>query len=131
VEFLTRKILGLAAAATLLASCGCDSDGGGRPTSSTSKNEVTVTGTVSVAGKPASGGNITFDASNIERKDVLPKSATIGKDGKYTVKTYPGDNGVLITITGQPMQYRQRHEVSDGDNTYDIELESAQSPKGK
>lgn len=121
-----RKFAGLSLTALCVVALGCESNGGGTPPTSTSKTEVNVSGTVTVKGKPATGGKITFDATNINRKDVQPTSADIGKDGKYSAKTYPGDNGVQISgVPGQAMLFRQRKEISEGDNTYDVELEAA------
>ena len=56
--------------------------GDGKPSVDTSLNEATVTGVVSVKGKPATGGRsisipATRDAS------YRPKSADIGPDGTY------------------------------------------------
>ena len=59
----------------------------------TSLTEVTVTGVVTVKGKPASGGQITFNPSNRDRK-VPAFAAPIGQDGSYTIKTYTGENEV-------------------------------------
>jgi hypothetical protein len=69
---------------------GCDD---GKPAVDTSKREATVTGTVSVRGKPAEGGNILFNGSNSERI-VEYKTAPIGKDGSYTISAYTGWNRV-------------------------------------
>ena len=123
------KLATLALVACGLASAGCEPSGGGRPAVSTSKTEVNVSGTVTVKGQPVTGGRVIFDASNIDRKDVTPKTAEIGKDGKYSGKTYPGDNGVQVSVPGQGMTYRQRREITEGDNTYDIELDAAPRPK--
>ena len=54
---------------------------------------MTVTGVVTVKGKPASGGQITFNPSNRDRK-VPAFAAPIGQDGSYTIKTYTGENEV-------------------------------------
>ena len=126
-----RKWSGIASAlgACCLAAAGCDSGGGGRPAVSTSKTEVSVTGKVTIKGQPASGGSVTFDASNIDRKDVQPKTAEIGADGKYSIKTYPGDNGVIVNVPGSAAGFRGRHEVTEGENTFDIEVETAPAPK--
>ncbi len=60
--------------------------GDGKPSIDTSLNEATVTGVVSVKGVPATGGTILFNPSNSGR--IVPtRSADIGPDGKYTIKT--------------------------------------------
>ena len=48
------------------------------------------------AGKPAGGGEITFDPANINRKDVTARTSKIGSDGSYTVTTLTGDNSVTV-----------------------------------
>jgi hypothetical protein len=71
---------------------GCD----GTPSVDTSQNEVTVTGVVKVKGQPATGGQISFNPSNRDRK-VPAFSAPIGQDGSFTIKTYSGENEVRFT----------------------------------
>jgi hypothetical protein len=83
-----RVSLPLLAAALSIAGCG-----DGKPWVDTSLTEATVSGIVSVRGKPASGGTILFNPSNSGR--IVPtKTATIGPDGSYTIKTYTGVNQV-------------------------------------
>ncbi len=48
---------------------------------------------VKVKGKPAAGGQISFNPSNRDRK-VAAFNAPIGPDGSYTIKTYTGENEV-------------------------------------
>src|SRR5437773_1460517 len=67
--------------------------GDGKPSVDTSLTEATVTGVVTAKGEPVSGGTIHFNPSNSGR--IVPtKSAEIGPDGTYTIKTYTGDNRV-------------------------------------
>jgi hypothetical protein len=76
--------------AIVLAVAGC---GDGKPWVDSSLNEATVSGVVSVKGKPASGGTILFNPSNSGR--IVPsRTAKIGPDGSYSVKTYTGINQV-------------------------------------
>jgi hypothetical protein len=78
------------ASTPLLLALGCDD---GKPSVDTSKREATVSGIVSVRGKPATGGNILFNASNSDR--IVPhKTAPIGPDGSYKITTYTGGNRV-------------------------------------
>jgi hypothetical protein len=63
------------------------------PSVDTSRKEVTVTGVVKVKGKPAAGGQISYNPSNRDRK-VAAFSAPIGSDGSYKIKTYTGENEV-------------------------------------
>jgi hypothetical protein len=69
---------------------GCDD---GKPTVDKSMREATVSGVVSVRGKPATAGNVLFNASNSER--IVPvKTAPIGPDGAYKITTFTGGNQV-------------------------------------
>jgi hypothetical protein len=88
-----RGIVGLAAA--LIACWGCGG-GGAAPSVSSSTEEATVTGTVIVKGQPASGAEITFDPSNVNRPMARPQAAKIDSDGKFTVKTLAGENSVTV-----------------------------------
>jgi hypothetical protein len=72
----------------VLAGCG-----DGKPSVDTSLTEATVTGVVTANGIPATGGTINFNPSN-SRRVVATKSADIGPNGRYTIKTYTGDNRV-------------------------------------
>ena len=78
----------------LVAAWGCDSE---VPPVDTTTAEATVSGTVTVRGKPMAGGEITFDPSNIQRKDEKPRKAAIGPDGTYTVTTLQGRNSARIS----------------------------------
>ena len=72
--------------------------GDGKPSIDTSLTEATVTGIVSIKGTPAAGGEIRFNPSNSGR--IVPsRTAPIGPDGSYTVKTYTGDN--VVTFDGK------------------------------
>ncbi|QEH34263.1 hypothetical protein OJF2_27980 [Aquisphaera giovannonii] len=72
--------------------------GDGKPSTDTSLTEATVSGVVTVKGTPAAGGEIHFNPSNYGRI-VPPRTAPIGPDGKYTIKTYTGDN--VVTFGGE------------------------------
>lgn len=79
--------------ALLLPGCG-----DGKPAVDTSLTEATVSGIVTVKGTPATGGRILFNPSNSDR--VVPtRSADIGPDGSYTIKTLTGDN--RVTFNGE------------------------------
>lgn len=67
--------------------------GDGKPNVDTSLTEATVSGAVSVKGVPVTAGTIHFNPSNSGR--IVPiRTAEIGPDGSYTIKTYTGDNQV-------------------------------------
>jgi hypothetical protein len=79
-------VVGLLACAT----AGC---GDGKPWVDTSMTEATVSGVVSVKGKPADGGTILFNGNSSGRR-VPIKTAEIGADGSYTIKAFTGVNQV-------------------------------------
>jgi hypothetical protein len=90
MKCLRWRLTILLATTALALGVGCDD---GKPSVDTSKREATVSGIVSVRGKPATGGNILFNASNSER--IVPyKTAPIGPDGSYKVTTFTGGNKV-------------------------------------
>ncbi len=85
-----RSVIFLTIIVSLIAITGC---GDGKPPIDTSLNEATVKGVVSANGVPATGGTILFNPSNSGR--IVPtRTATIGPDGTYTIKTFTGDNQV-------------------------------------
>src|SRR3954449_11900073 len=82
----------LLALLSLAAMPGC---GDGKPSVDTSLTEATVSGVVSAKGTPATGGQIRFNPSNSGR--IVPtRSAEIGPDGRYTIKTFTGGNRVTF-----------------------------------
>jgi len=108
--------------ATLVICWGCGG-GTGAPPVSNSTEEANVKGTVTVAGKPASGGAIQFDPSNVERK-VMPRTAPIEKDGSYSIKTLVGGNAVSLqgAALEKGQDFGKDVEVQSGDNTIPIEV---------
>jgi hypothetical protein len=88
----SNSFLPLFALGGLALTAGC---GDGKPSVDTSLTEATVSGVVSVRGVPATGGTIHFNPSNYARI-VSTRTATIGPDGTYTIKTYTGDNQVTF-----------------------------------
>jgi hypothetical protein len=117
---LATTILGLATVP------GC---GDGKPSIDTSLTEATVTGVVSVKGVPATGGTILFNPSNSGRL-VPTRTAEIGPDGSYTIKTYTGDN--LVTFGGAVAAknagvglMREYASVQAGSNKIDYDLMGA------
>jgi hypothetical protein len=114
-------------AASLLAWAIIPGCGDGKPYQDTSLNEATVTGVVKAKGEPVTeGGTILFNASNSARH-VPTKSATIGPDGRYTIKTYTGLN--LVTYGGAIAKNhpgvglrRDAAEVESGENTFDFDI---------
>jgi hypothetical protein len=109
----------------LLGSWGCDG-GGTAPPVSSSRTEATVSGKVTIKGRPATKGQVIFDSANISRKDVAPVSAPIGSDGAYSAKTLVGENRVTVQspeLTTPELQYNEStFDVQSGDNKLDIAL---------
>jgi hypothetical protein len=108
---------------SLAALPGC---GDGKPSVDTSLTEATVSGVVTANGVPATGGTIYFNPSNSGR--IVPtKSADIGPDGRYTIKTYTGDNRVTYggelakknTGVGLRKDYA---DVQRGENKLDFDV---------
>jgi hypothetical protein len=105
----------------VLAGCG-----DGAPPVDTSTNEVGVSGVVSVRGHPATGGEIRFNPSNSQR--IAPtKSAPIGPDGSYSIKTYTGLNevsftGEVATKNSGVGLVKESVDVKSGDNKIDFDV---------
>jgi hypothetical protein len=87
-----QPIASLAAVLFVAGVLGCSDT----PSVDTSRTEVKVNGVVKVKGKPAAGGQISFNPSNRDRK-VAAFNAPIRPDGSYTIKTYTGENEVRFT----------------------------------
>ena len=80
------------AAVVLGAASGCDD---GMPSVATSNEEVTVKGIVRVKGQPLDDGEITFDPTNIKRKDAGLRTAKV-KAGGYEIKSLVGGNSITV-----------------------------------
>ena len=120
-----------ATALLLLAEPGCDD---GKPSIDTSLTEATVSGVISVKGEPATGGVILFNPSKSGRI-VQAKSATIGPDGHYTIKTYTGDNQVSfggeIAEKNRGLGLAKHYaSVKSGENEINFDLMGGNNQKG-
>ncbi|MFO0908918.1 MAG: hypothetical protein U0794_11260 [Isosphaeraceae bacterium] len=98
---------------------------GGPPAVDSSTTEATVKGVVKVDGEPVTEGEIIFDPANYLRKDAPQRTAPIGKDGSYTIKTLTGENIVRIsgpaTKKHSGLQYTKRPvNVNSGENSFDF-----------
>jgi len=98
----------------------------GKPSIDTSLTEATVTGVVSVKGVPATGGAILFNPSNSGRL-VPTRSAPIGPDGSYTIKTLTGVN--QVSFEGEVAAknrgvglIKESAEVQSGENKANFDL---------
>jgi hypothetical protein len=126
---MTRRLRygGLVASAIALTmASGC---GGAAATSS--HDEATVHGTVTVKGKRATQGKVFFNPANVNRKETGTTEAVIAKDGTYTLKTLVGSNLVTVTtpetVKDPALEYfTARYVVRGGDNTFEIEVKPPQ-----
>jgi hypothetical protein len=109
----------LVAITATLAAWGCG--GGGPPSVSGSDKEATVRGTVTIKGKPATTGEVTFDPANINRPNAKIQTSPIGKDGTYTVKTLVGENTVRLVGIADP-RYNIVVDVKPGEDTVPIDV---------
>jgi hypothetical protein len=106
---------------TVLSGCG-----DGKPSIDTSLTEATVAGVVTAKGVPVTKGTINFNPSNSGR--IVPtRTAEIGPDGTYTIKTYTGDN--LVTYGGEVAAKhmgvglrRDYASVQRGENKFDFDV---------
>jgi hypothetical protein len=113
-------------AAAVVAGAVLQGCGDGKPSVDVSLNEASVTGVVSVKGKPATGGTILFNPSNAGR--IVPtRQAEIGPDGSYSLTTYTGDN--RVTFNGEVASknvgvglMKEYALVESGDNKIDFDL---------
>jgi hypothetical protein len=124
------RLTGLAAATLVIIGWGC---GGGTPAVDTSTTEATVKGVVAIRGKPVTQGTISFDPSNVKRKFEPVRSAPIGKDGSYAVKTLVGAN--QVTFSGPAFDKDRQlqdvllpFDVQAAENTFNVELPPAAKP---
>ena len=124
MRFRLRRLASVAASSIVaLAWAGCDSPG-----ISSSTTEATVSGVVTVIGKPATGGQISFNPANAARKDAPSSTVEIGKDGRYTARTLVGRNMVVLFMpqvgrTADVFGARKAIEVTSGEeNICDIDV---------
>jgi hypothetical protein len=119
-----RGIVRLVTCLVVVACWGC---GGQAPSVSSSTDEADVKGTVTIKGKPATGGEIAFDPSNIHRKDVRLYTTKIGSDGTYALKTLVGENAVRVSgpqIARDPTLATNQVnvDVKSGENTIPVDV---------
>jgi hypothetical protein len=118
------RIASLVAGLVVVACWGC---GGGAPSVSSSSEEADVKGTVTIKGKPATGGEIAFDPSNINRRDVKLNITKIGSDGTYALKTLVGENAVRVSgpvVAKDPTLATNQVnvDVKSGENTIPVDV---------
>jgi hypothetical protein len=107
----------------LCATAGC---GDGKPWVDKSMTEATVSGVVSVKGKPADGGTILFNG-NSSGRTVPIRTAEIGPDGSYTIKAFTGVNqvsfdGKIASKNRGVGLVKEACEVGSGENEANFDL---------
>jgi len=115
---------GMVIAAGLLTAWGC---GGGAPAVSSSSTEVKVKGVVKLHGLPATGGEVSFNPANINRKNAAVRTAEIKPDGAFEVTTLVGENMISVTgpaVAADPkLAVNQRVvDIKNGDEPIEIQL---------
>jgi hypothetical protein len=106
-----RGLHGWAAALGLLLAVGLGGCDPGTPPVEGSTEEAVVKGTVKARGTPLVGGQINFNAVNSKRR-IGPRTAPIGKDGSYTVKTLVGPN--IVTVLSAKFASKSRKNQVSG-----------------
>ncbi len=102
-----------------------------------SLEEATVTGQVTIKGKPVGGGGtVTFNPANASRKDVAPRETKINAEGRYTITTLLGHNTATVRIPKPPRDADLRRagkgvHVVSGSNTLDLEIPAMPVPAAK
>lgn len=123
-------VLVLSACSLITLAWGCD---GGPAPATSSMEEATVSGTVTIRGKTATKGTVFFDPASYQRP-VGARSTEIGKDGTYTIKTLVGHNAVRVSsplIKGRELDdLSQSYDVKAGTNTFDIKVPPDDMPAG-
>jgi hypothetical protein len=109
----------------LIACAGCGGGGGTAPAPATGE-EAPVHGTVTINGALAKEGRISFDPATADRPTAPVASTAIGKDGKYTLRTWVGENRVSVdtpeTRKDPNLAAPVPFDVKSGDNTIDVTL---------
>ena len=124
-----QALMSISVTLSFLVVFGCD----GGPSADSSNTEATVKGVVKIAGNPATEGEILFDAANIKRPNVPMRSAPIGNDGSYTIKTLTGENlirlgGAITKKNGSLQSTKRAMMVTSGENTFNFEVAEASKP---
>jgi hypothetical protein len=113
-----------AAVAVLLAAWGCGGDA--TPVVETAKAYAKVSGKVTVKGRPAKKGKVTFDLTNASPLAGSSRTADVTGDGTYAAEAPVGKNSVAVGGTGDPeadgSYNATTFEVKEGKNTLDLDL---------
>jgi hypothetical protein len=92
------------------------------PPVSGSMEEVALTGTVRVRGKPVNNGIITFRTANVHRPTAPTYEAKIDKDGTYKITTLVGEN--FISVTSKEMFGPRNRDLIENEQM--VKIESSQ-----
>jgi hypothetical protein len=116
----------LVASAALIVPWGCGGEAPKPATDNSPKSEATVTGTVTINGKPASKGRLNFEPLGSDGMPTGSQVTQVSKDGTYNVTTKTGDNDVTISSTGNAAidsgYNKTKFTVKPGTNSLNIEL---------
>jgi hypothetical protein len=110
----------------VILACATPGCGDGKPWVDKSQTEATVSGIVSVKGKPADGGKILFNG-NSSGRSVPIRTAEIGRDGSYTIKAFTGVNqvsfdGDIASKNRGVGLVKEACDVASGENKADFDL---------
>ncbi len=126
-----RKLRAWSLVALLTAFAGC---GDLAPAMSSSTEEGTVSGVVKLEGKPVTQGSVHFDPSSNVRKGAQARTATIGKDGTYTVSTLVGQNRVRFSDVSSKRNVSFEEvgrDIQSGSQALDFDLMPTQPRRGR
>ena len=112
-----------ACAVTMFLGGGC----GGETSATSSSEEAVVHGTVKVQGKLVRSGTVSFEPPHGDRSTAMPRTAPIGKDGTYSLKTPVGTNRVYVSAPAFPNEPNAQRLIPECDvrsehNTFNIEF---------
>jgi hypothetical protein len=116
--------LGGLALAGLIALSGCD----GTPPASSSTEQATVKGRLTLKGNPLGKVEVQFNPANINRKSGSLAKAITEDNGTYEITTHVGEN--TITLSGAAVSqhskaltyFNKSVDVKSGENTVDIPI---------
>jgi hypothetical protein len=118
-----RGGLAAACAVTMFLGGGC----GGETSDTSPSEEAVVHGTVKFQGKLVRSGTVSFEPSHGDRRSATPRTAPIGNDGTYSIKTLAGTNRVYVSAPAFPDEPNAQRLIPECDvrsenNTFNIEF---------
>jgi hypothetical protein len=120
-----RSLGALVTAALVVTAWGCSQEA--KPVIEKASSYAKVSGKVTVKGKPAKKGKVTFDLANASPLAGSSRTAEVKDDGTYEAEAPVGKNSVVVGGTGDPVadgSYNSTtYEVKPGSgNTLDLDL---------